>query len=38
MVGLTDFPKHSLASLLEMYCDFTADKRYQLADWRIRYA
>jgi len=19
-----------------MYCDFTADKRYQLADWRIR--
>lgn len=21
-----------------MYCDFTADKRYQLADWRIRCA
>ncbi|PCH40326.1 hypothetical protein WOLCODRAFT_162269 [Wolfiporia cocos MD-104 SS10] len=31
-----DFPRHSLATLLEMYCDFTADKRYQLADWRIR--
>ena len=25
-----------VASLLDMYCDFTADKRYQLADWRIR--
>ncbi|OBZ71400.1 Exosome complex exonuclease rrp6 [Grifola frondosa] len=31
-----DFPRHGLATLLEMYCDFTADKRYQLADWRIR--
>ncbi|GJE91818.1 Exosome complex exonuclease rrp6 [Phanerochaete sordida] len=31
-----DFPRHSLATLMEMYCDFTADKRYQLADWRIR--
>jgi exosome complex exonuclease RRP6 len=31
-----DFPKHSLAALLEMFCDFTPDKRYQLADWRIR--
>ncbi|KZT28826.1 hypothetical protein NEOLEDRAFT_1057691 [Neolentinus lepideus HHB14362 ss-1] len=31
-----DFPRHGLASLLEMYCDFTPDKRYQLADWRIR--
>ncbi|KAH8077042.1 hypothetical protein BXZ70DRAFT_1013066 [Cristinia sonorae] len=30
------FPRHSLATLLEMYCDFTPDKRYQLADWRIR--
>ncbi|EIN12508.1 hypothetical protein PUNSTDRAFT_97267 [Punctularia strigosozonata HHB-11173 SS5] len=30
------FPRHGLASLLEMYCDFIADKRYQLADWRIR--
>ncbi|KAI8061041.1 ribonuclease H-like domain-containing protein [Gongronella butleri] len=31
-----DFPKHSLAFLLDKYCQFTADKRYQLADWRIR--
>ncbi|KIJ54917.1 hypothetical protein M422DRAFT_775114 [Sphaerobolus stellatus SS14] len=31
-----EFPKHSLAALLEMFCDFTPDKRYQLADWRIR--
>ena len=31
-----DFPRHGLAPLLEMYCDFSADKRYQLADWRIR--
>ncbi|KZT11760.1 uncharacterized protein LAESUDRAFT_733747 [Laetiporus sulphureus 93-53] len=31
-----DFPRHNLATLLEMYCDFIADKRYQLADWRIR--
>ncbi|KAH9179270.1 hypothetical protein EDB89DRAFT_2111416 [Lactarius sanguifluus] len=32
-----DFPRHGLAALLEMYCDFSPDKRYQLADWRIRY-
>ncbi|KAG8214705.1 hypothetical protein J3R82DRAFT_9790 [Butyriboletus roseoflavus] len=25
-----------LAYLLETYCDFVPDKRYQLADWRIR--
>ncbi|KAF9499048.1 hypothetical protein BDN71DRAFT_1487257 [Pleurotus eryngii] len=31
-----DFPRHGLANLLEMYCDFSADKQYQLADWRIR--
>jgi exosome complex exonuclease RRP6 len=30
------FPKHGLGTLLESYCDFTADKRYQLADWRVR--
>ncbi|KAG8927434.1 exosome nuclease subunit [Tulasnella sp. 408] len=29
-------PKKSLAFLLMKYCDFAADKRYQLADWRIR--
>ncbi|KAF9524119.1 hypothetical protein CPB83DRAFT_861782 [Crepidotus variabilis] len=33
---LLDFPRHGLSNLLEMYCDFTPDKRYQLADWRIR--
>ncbi|EMD39730.1 hypothetical protein CERSUDRAFT_112032 [Gelatoporia subvermispora B] len=31
-----EFPRHNLGTLLEMYCDFTPDKRYQLADWRIR--
>ncbi|KAJ9125250.1 hypothetical protein QFC22_000205 [Naganishia vaughanmartiniae] len=30
------YPQHSLASLLTLFCDFTADKRYQVADWRIR--
>ncbi|BGP15799.1 hypothetical protein JCM10213_005719 [Rhodosporidiobolus nylandii] len=30
------YSQHSLASLLDMYTDFEADKRYQLADWRIR--
>jgi exosome complex exonuclease RRP6 len=33
---LLEFPKHSLAYLLETYCGFVPDKRYQLADWRIR--
>ncbi|GAA5884176.1 hypothetical protein JCM16303_005955 [Sporobolomyces ruberrimus] len=28
--------QHSLASLLDMYTNFEPDKRYQLADWRIR--
>ncbi|KAF7979235.1 hypothetical protein HWV62_43202 [Athelia sp. TMB] len=31
-----EFSRHGLANLLEAYCDFTPDKRYQLADWRIR--
>ncbi|KZT31893.1 hypothetical protein SISSUDRAFT_1056155 [Sistotremastrum suecicum HHB10207 ss-3] len=31
-----EFQKHSLASLLSLYCDFIADKKYQMADWRIR--
>ncbi|KAG2365124.1 ribonuclease H-like domain-containing protein [Suillus spraguei] len=31
-----DFQKHGLANLLEAFCNFTPDKRYQLADWRIR--
>lgn len=32
----TGYSQHSLASLLAMYTDFEPDKRYQLADWRIR--
>ncbi|KAM0754789.1 hypothetical protein T439DRAFT_309597 [Meredithblackwellia eburnea MCA 4105] len=28
--------RHGLANLLEKYANFEADKRYQLADWRIR--
>src|SRR4051794_37104029 len=32
-----EFPRHGLAHLLEMYCDVQADKRYQMADWRIRF-
>lgn len=30
------YQSHSLASLLARFCDYVADKRYQLADWRIR--
>ncbi|KAJ1024101.1 hypothetical protein NDA16_002940 [Ustilago loliicola] len=30
------FPSHGLNYLMARYCDFDADKRYQLADWRIR--
>jgi exosome complex exonuclease RRP6 len=29
--------RHSLAHLLQVYCNVQADKQYQLADWRIRY-
>ncbi|XP_055515423.1 exosome component 10 [Leucoraja erinacea] len=28
--------RHSLDYLLKYYCDVQADKRYQLADWRLR--
>lgn len=28
---------HGLAYLLNYYCDLQIDKKYQLADWRIRY-
>jgi len=35
---IPEFPRHGLANLLQMYCDYVPDKRYQLADWRIRYA
>jgi exosome complex exonuclease RRP6 len=27
---------HSLANLLALYCGYRADKKYQMADWRIR--
>lgn len=33
---LLGLPKHSLAYLLQRYADFTAQKQYQLADWRVR--
>ncbi|KAF9930774.1 exosome nuclease subunit [Linnemannia zychae] len=33
---LLEFGTHSLAHLLKVYADFDADKKYQLADWRIR--
>lgn len=36
ILTVKEFPRHGLANLLEMYCDFIPDKRYQLADWRIR--
>ncbi|KAI9504769.1 ribonuclease H-like domain-containing protein [Coemansia spiralis] len=31
-----NMPHHSLAYLLKTYCGYAADKKYQLADWRIR--
>lgn len=34
--NVLNFPQHSLAYLLQRYIKFVADKRYQLADWRIR--
>lgn len=30
------YQSHSLAFLLKKFIDFDADKKYQLADWRIR--
>lgn len=30
------FAQHSLAYLLSHYCQYQADKRYQMADWRMR--
>lgn len=33
-----NFSGHSLAFLLKKYVNFDADKKYQLADWRQRYA
>jgi len=31
-----EFPNKSLAYLLKQYCNVSVDKKYQLADWRIR--
>ena len=45
LVGLFDtffacevlnYPGKNLAYLLKRFADFEADKRYQLADWRLR--
>lgn len=30
------YPKSSLAVLLKKFVNFDADKKYQMADWRIR--
>ncbi|RQM26198.1 hypothetical protein B5M09_001958 [Aphanomyces astaci] len=30
------YPRFSLAYLLQTHCGITADKQYQLADWRVR--
>jgi exosome complex exonuclease RRP6 len=34
-LALSEFPRHGLAKLLEMYRDFVPDKRYRLEDWQI---
>ena len=31
-----EFPAFGLAYLLKFFCDVTTDKKYQMADWRIR--
>ena len=36
--ALPAFPSYGLAYLLKQYANVDADKKYQLADWRIRYA
>ena len=33
---MAEMTSHGLAHLLKLYCKFIADKKYQLADWRIR--
>lgn len=32
-----NYGQKSLAFLLGKFADFSADKRYQMADWRMRY-
>ena len=31
------YTKHSLASLLTRFVNFEAEKKYQMADWRMRF-
>lgn len=33
---MLEFPKFSLQYLLKFICDVDIDKKYQVADWRIR--
>ncbi|NXQ89329.1 EXOSX protein, partial [Nyctibius grandis] len=33
---LLNLGRHSLEHLLKLYCDVNTDKKYQLADWRLR--
>jgi len=33
---MIDYPAHSLASLLQLFCGYITDKQHQMADWRIR--
>lgn len=33
---LLEFPALSLAYLMQRYCNFVPNKKFQLADWRIR--
>ena len=32
-----EYPKFSLAYLLDYFCSVKADKQFQLADWRVRF-
>lgn len=36
MLNISGMTSHGLANLLLKYCNYITDKRYQLADWRIR--
>lgn len=36
LISIVEMPQRSLSALLQHYCNFEADKRYQRADWRIR--
>ena len=34
---LLGYPKHGLAYLLHRFASYETDKRYQMADWRMRF-